>query len=144
MGLKCPAPSCLQAVLLEVRATSVDHEGLLCGLTDRPEGLLTDCCLKLSVQVKGQPLLLVASFGIVGKQLAQLPIPSPTWVRELDSKIQWAQGTQGRGEAAGLWEGQALPAGTQLDLKMVQEHRLAELKIQPESHLWRSGPEPEH
>lgn len=41
-----------------------------------------------------------------------------------------------------MGEGQALPAGTQLDLKMVQEHRLAELEIQPESHLWRSGPEP--
>lgn len=101
MGLKCPAPSCLQAVLLEVRTTSVDDEGLLCGLTDRPEGLLTDCCLKLSLQVKGQPLLLVASFGIVGKQLAQLPIPLPTWVRELDSKIQWVQENTGRGRSCG-------------------------------------------
>lgn len=40
-----------------------------------------------------------------------------------------------------MGEGRALPAGTQLDLKMVQEHRLAELEIQPESHLGRSGPE---
>jgi hypothetical protein len=28
-----------------------------------------------------------------------------------------------------------------MDLKMVQKHRLAELEIQTESHLWRREPE---
>lgn len=66
--------------MLEVRATSADREGLLCGLTDRPdrpEGLLSDCCLKLSLQVKGQPLLLGAELPDSREVVCPTPNPSP-------------------------------------------------------------------
>lgn len=82
---------------------------------------------------------LVLSFGIS----SPTPTPPPTWVRE--QVCQWDPVGTGapwvREELLRVGKGQASPAGTQADLKMVQEHRLAELEIQPESHLWRRGPE---